>query len=167
MGLLGSPTMGDQLPPSSLSLSLSLSLSVDPVPDPPAPSRRENVEANRDKFGDTEVRCEKLDWSPSPGVRPAQFDLVVGADLVYQPELYGPLADAIASLCSPAGGECWLVCPNRNEGWGAWETEAKVRELRVKGKSGWGVPTELEGSCGRWSGSKADYPHLLVLEKER
>ena len=159
--------MGDQFPFPPSPFSLSLSLSVDPVPDPPAPSRRENVEANRDEFGDTEVRCEKLDWSPSPGLRPAQFDLVVGADLVYQPELYGPLADAIASLCSPAGGECWLVCPNRNEGWGAWETEAKVRELRVKGKSGWGVPAELEGSCGRWSGSKADYPHLLVLEKER
>jgi predicted nicotinamide N-methyase len=45
------------------------------------------------------VRVEELDWlNPS---KLGHFDLIIGSDLVYSPELYAPLAETLSLTASP------------------------------------------------------------------
>ncbi|MEM9701663.1 MAG: methyltransferase domain-containing protein [Planctomycetota bacterium] len=54
-----------------------------------------------------------LDWHAPPRLSPAErYARIVGADLVYQPNLHGPLLETLDATLAP-GGEAWLADPGR------------------------------------------------------
>ena len=69
------------------------------------------AEGNARENGVT-VRGERLVWERVPDAMSAGFDLVLGAEIVYDREQVAPLAGAIAELLAP-GGEAWISDPER------------------------------------------------------
>ena len=79
------------------------------------------------------VTAAVLDWDAPPALSPERrFDLVLGADLLYQPDLHGALLATLAAVTAP-GGAAWLADPGR---------AAAARFLHAADAAGWRVLLE-------------------------
>ena len=149
---------------------------------------RENIESNREQFGDTQVEAEKLDWSAeglsewkkessAAKANVESFDFIICSDCIYHEKLYAPLSLCIKFLVSQNQDQeqrpqCWLMCPNRNDGYRKFAAVARgdnlLEEEEEPLKGGWTVPEELKDSFKRKveetrEFTQDSYPRLLAF----
>jgi predicted nicotinamide N-methyase len=84
-----------------------------------APEALELLERNAARNG-IALRTARVDWrEPEALLREASFDLVLGADLLYEERNVEPLLDLLPRLIRPphpagtGGGEAWIADPGR------------------------------------------------------
>ncbi len=124
-----------------------------------------------------------------------KFDFIICSDCIYHENLYTPLSSCIHFLAdmtftTDEGGadaperasfscycdiisecECWLMCPDRNNGHERFLKVAATKFVFPKRSAQWAVPEELQASFAdkvertKQFAEKA-YPHFIVMEKE-
>jgi 2-polyprenyl-3-methyl-5-hydroxy-6-metoxy-1,4-benzoquinol methylase len=84
--------------------------------------------ANARGNGSKHVQGEILDWRAPKGQ--AKHDVIVAADVLYDPALHEPLLRVLATRLQP-GGFCWLADPGRLESAATFSKLARSQGWRL------------------------------------